>query len=116
MKVKYLINEWDLQYGEIYNVFSIEIDNKGWIKYYISSANMSDFFISSYNSDYFEIVDTTISKFWEYWVNQFWEVCIWPKEAFDIKDFWWKYSESDDSINNIIKFYYSVWKNDLFNM
>lgn len=115
MKVKYILNDWKLIENKIYNVFSLEIDTKWNKKIYISTENIDDFFISWYNYDYFEVIDSNISKFWEIWTNNFWDLILWISDIFKINDFWWKYWENDEKILKLINSYYFFSKQELFN-
>ena len=117
MKIKYLINDWDLQFEEIYNVFAIQEWSTWEKKIYIAENNWRGwYYISPYDFDDFEIIDTKISKFWEYGINNFWNVCIGIPELFTERQFWEKYYDDDEKINNLIFSYFKVWKNELFNM
>lgn len=116
MKVKNLINWNGLEYWKTYNVFWILDWNKDDRKIYISTNDVSwRFYISPFDSEEFEVVDSKISKFWEYWINKFWQISIWIPEMFNIDNFWEKYYDDDIEIINILNFYYKIWKNDLFN-
>lgn len=115
MKVKSLLTNSELKENTIYNVFSITHFKDGDIYYHISTSDTSDFFISRYESDYFDIVDWSISKFWSYWYNDFHDLCIGPKETYKIDDFWWKYTEGNNEVEKIINMYFKLWKDELFN-
>ena len=86
MKVKYLYNDWQLDYNWIYNVFAVQEWNKWEEKFYISDHDTSgNFHITPFDSGAFEIVNRVISKFWVYWVDNFWKKTVWIPEIMDIK-------------------------------
>ncbi len=116
MKVKYLLNTEHLKAESIYNVFSVYFWKKGEKKYYIANYDTSGkYYITPFDGNEFEIVDTSISKFWNYGLDNYWEECLWIKEIITEEYFWDKYYNDDLHIKKILDLYYKIWKEELFN-
>lgn len=115
MKVKYIKTDTSLwlEQWKIYNVFSIEISSSCEIKIY-SKWNSS--YIYPFDIKDFEIIDSKLSKYWSWWINQFGDFVIWPKEIFERENFWRNYYEDNPAYKEIINNYYKLAKDDLFNM
>lgn len=97
MKVKYVWKNKDeniLIYWNIYNVFSIEIDqSNNNSTLYIAWKDMNyvyPFYNLDTNKDY-EIIDNSMSNLWKIWFDNTWNLIIWPKEVFEINSFWQDY-------------------------
>lgn len=118
MKVKYKKDCLDkqLEFNKEYNVFSIEIDNKNsTIKYYINNSKDGILELYWHDSKNFEIVDEEISQFWKYWINQFWDYIIWPKEIYSMEWFWEKLYDDIQEYEDVINHYFQIGKTELFN-
>lgn len=120
MKVKYLLkSDNNLKQDKEYNVFAVCMNS--WLHseptYYISCSNDWYFSITPFDSSFFEITDNSISKYWEYWIDNNGCKWLWIKEFFTIDDFYYKYTESEknDEIIQLLFIYYKLAKDDLFN-
>lgn len=114
MKIRFIKEKDPLWYKfwEIYNVFCITIwDN--WKKFYIDRDWNS--FIYPIDIKDCEIIDNSLSKYWFFWINKFWEYVIWPKEIYLSSNFWDDYYNWIENSKSIINFYFKLAKNDLFN-
>ena len=112
MKVQNLIEGKGLDYEKIYNVFAISDWKSLDRKYYIFDPSTKG--ITPYDANEFRIVDTNISKFWQYWLDQFGHVSISIPEILDVKYFWERYYDDDPQILDIISLYKNIAV-DLFN-
>ncbi len=118
MKVKYKENVVNNQLDKNieYNVFSIEVDNKKLkIKYYINNSKDWEFELYPYDSADFDIIDENISTYWTFWINQFWDHIIWPKEIYTMEYFWERLYDNVPEHETIVSKYFQVAKNELFN-
>ncbi len=105
MKVKYIKKDdtlW-LEYLKIYNIFSVLIWKWGWEKYYIN--NKESKYVYPFDIKDFIIVNWSLPDYWSFWINEFWDYILWPKEVYEMKDFWDNYYNDEDQYLEIINNY-----------
>lgn len=105
MLIKFI---WDkenslwLQYDGIYNVFSIEIGKQGTKKFYIKWDSN---YVYPFEDIDVSIIDPILWDWWYFGVNNLEDIIIWPKEIFQIENFWEKHFNDDENCSSIVNKY-----------
>ena len=81
----------------------MESKEEWWNKYYIKTEWPK--YIYPFDISNFEIISPTLPQYWSFWVVSIWKFYVWPKELFEIKNFWEDYYNDKQECLDIVKKY-----------